>query len=101
MDGGNLLFAFFRQQEVHVFPVVLKQVLRENGRACGVLEDVEPAFLVAVAVGSVLADLHALEHLRSLLIEAFGQGVGPGLTYTGATFRISVAFRFRNTLSLQ
>lgn len=57
-DVGDALLAFFGKQEIHIFLVILEEVLHQHRRAVGVFADIE-VYHPVVAVARFLAHCHA------------------------------------------
>jgi len=69
--------------EADVVGVVVEEIFGEGGCAEGVLEDVEVAFPVGIAVGVVFPELVAGEPECCGLVEAVGKAVSGGLATGG------------------
>ena len=85
MEVNKGLLAFFAEEEVAVLVVVHEEVLREDGRAGGVAEEVEVGFLVGVGVGVVGAEAHAGEVGLGGVVEGGGEGISTGGTGSGVS----------------
>ena len=83
MEVNKGLLAFFAEEEVAVLVVVHEEVLREDGRAGGVAEEVEVGFLVGVGVGVVGAEAVAGEVGLGGGVEGGGEDIGPGVSSGG------------------
>jgi len=81
VDDG--LLAFFAEEEGAVGVGVHEEVFGEDGGGGGMAEEVEVFFEVGVAVGVVGAEAVAGEVDLGGLVEAGGEGIGPGVATGG------------------
>ena len=85
MEGGNGLTAFIRLQEGDVVFVVHEEILRQDGRARRVGEEVKVFLLVRIAVRVVETHLVPREILHGRFAEASGQIVSLRVADTRVT----------------
>ena len=85
MEIDEGLLAFWGEEEVDISLVVHEHIFSENGRARGMLEQVEGLFQVRVAVGGVHPEAMAGDVNLGSVIEAGGQAVGRGVAGGGVS----------------
>ena len=83
MEVDDGLLAFFAEEEGAVGVGVHEEVFGEDGGGGGMAEEVEVFFEVGVAVGVVGAEAVAGEVDLGGLVEAGGEGIGPGVATGG------------------
>lgn len=83
MEVDDGLLAFFAEEEGAVGVGVHEEVFGEDSGGGGVAEEVEVFFEVGVAVGVVGAEAVAGEVDLGGLVEAGGEGIGPGVATGG------------------
>ena len=83
MEIDEGLLAFWGEEVVDISLVVHEHIFSENGRAGGMLEQVEGLFQVRVAVGGVHPEAVAGEVGLGGGVEGGGEGIGPGVATGG------------------
>lgn len=83
VEGDDGFLAFFGFQEGKVIGIVVEEILGEDGRCIGVLEQVKRCLKVGISVGVVRADTLAGQMFPGGFVETAGQLVGQRVPLAG------------------
>ena len=95
MQFDNRLLSFLGKQIIHILFVVLEEIFREHRRTFGVLQNIQMAFLVRIAIGIVLTQFEAFPF--GCIIQAGCQLVRFCLSDTGPRFPAAGTHPLRST----